>query len=82
MGSFCKSGRTIGNRAGVIGFLYTGMESGMVKARDADDIINSVVAGLAIGALYKAETVTRAIGGIAVGLAMTGKQILKRYIPI
>ena len=54
----------------------------MVKARDADDIINSVVAGLAIGALYKAETVTRAIGGIAVGLAMTGKQILKRYIPI
>ncbi|KAL7588613.1 hypothetical protein Lser_V15G37679 [Lactuca serriola] len=29
------------------------MESGMVKARDADDIINSVVAGLATGALYK-----------------------------
>ncbi|XP_023765124.1 mitochondrial import inner membrane translocase subunit TIM23-2 [Lactuca sativa] len=77
-----NGGRTIGNHAGVIGFLYTGMESGMVKARDADDIINNVVAGLATRALYKAETVAGAIGGIAVGLAMTGKQILKRYIPI
>ncbi|XP_023768008.1 mitochondrial import inner membrane translocase subunit TIM23-2 [Lactuca sativa] len=74
--------RTISNRAGVIGLLYTSMESGMVKARDADDIINSVVAGLANGALYKAAVAVRAIGGITVGLAMPGKQILKRYVPI
>ncbi|CAH1424093.1 unnamed protein product [Lactuca virosa] len=81
-------GRTIGNRAGVIGLLYAGMESGMVMARDVDDIINSVVAGLATGALYKAATgprsaaVAGAISGIAVGLAVMGKQILKRYVPI
>ncbi|CAH1425447.1 unnamed protein product [Lactuca virosa] len=79
------AGRTIGNRAGVIGLLYAGMESGMVKARDADDIINSVVAGLATGALYKAAAgprsaaVAGAIGGIAVGLAVTGKQISKGF---
>ncbi|KAI3789814.1 hypothetical protein L2E82_02618 [Cichorium intybus] len=82
------AGRTIGNRAGVIGLLYAGMESGMVAARDADDIINSVVAGLGTGALYKAAAgprsaaVAGAIGGIAVGLAVTGKQVLKRYVPI
>ncbi|CAI9278915.1 unnamed protein product [Lactuca saligna] len=46
----------------------------------------SVVAGLATGALYKtaasprSAAVAGAIGGIAVGLAMTGKQILKRYV--
>lgn len=82
------AGRQIGNRAGVIGLLYAGMESGMVMARDTDDIINSVVAGLGTGALYKAAAgprsaaVAGAIGGIAVGLAVTGKQVLKRYVPI
>ncbi|KAL4589262.1 hypothetical protein LXL04_002168 [Taraxacum kok-saghyz] len=82
------AGRKIGNRAGVIGLLYAGLESGMVAVRDADDIINSVVAGLGTGALYKAAAgprsaaVAGAIGGIAVGLAVTGKQVLKRYVPI
>lgn len=82
------AGRKIGNRAGVIGLLYAGMESGMVAVRDTDDIINSVVAGLGTGALYKAAAgprsaaVAGAIGGIAVGLAVTGKQVLKRYVPI
>ncbi|CAH1423623.1 unnamed protein product [Lactuca virosa] len=63
--------RTIGNRVGVIGLVYAVMESVMVKARDADDIINSVEAGLATGALYKAAAgprsvpVAGAIGGIA-----------------
>ncbi|CAI9298301.1 unnamed protein product [Lactuca saligna] len=48
----------------------------------------SVVARLVTGALYKAAAgprstaVVGAIGGIAVGSAVTGKQILKRYIPI
>ncbi|CAH1422797.1 unnamed protein product [Lactuca virosa] len=82
------SGRQIGNRAGVIGLLYAGLESGMVHIRDTDDIINSVVAGLGTGALYKAAAgprsaaVAGAIGGITVGLAVTGKQVLKRYVPI
>lgn len=79
------AGRKIGNRAGVIGLLYAGMESGMVAVRDTDDIINSVVAGLGTGALYKAAAgprsaaVAGAIGGIAVGLAVTGKQVLKSW---
>ncbi|CAI9281125.1 unnamed protein product [Lactuca saligna] len=46
----------------------------------------SVVVRLATGALYKtaanprSAAVAGAIGGIAVGLAMTGKQILKRFV--
>lgn len=82
------SGRQIGNRFGVIGLMYAGMESGMVAVRDTDDIVNSVVAGLGTGALYKAAAgprsaaVAGAIGGIAVGLLVSGKQVLKRYVPI
>ncbi|CAI9260348.1 unnamed protein product [Lactuca saligna] len=82
LNAFRHADRTISNRAGVIRLLYTGMESRMVKARDADNIINSVVAGLATGALYKVASIARSIGGIAVGLAMQRKQILKRYVPI
>lgn len=82
------SGRQFGNRAGVIGLMYAGIESGMVAVRDTDDIVNSVVAGLGTGALYKAAAgprsaaVAGAIGGVVVGLAVTGKQVLKRYVPI
>nr|GEV01652.1 mitochondrial import inner membrane translocase subunit TIM23-1-like [Tanacetum cinerariifolium] len=82
------SGRMIGNRAGVIGLLYAGLESGMVAARDVDDVFNSVAAGLGTGALFKAASGVRsaalagAIGGIAVGIAVAGKQVLKRYVPI
>ncbi|KAL6996299.1 hypothetical protein U1Q18_006432 [Sarracenia purpurea var. burkii] len=82
------AGRRFGNRAGVIGLLYAGMESGMVAIRDTDDVVNSVVAGLGTGALYKAASgprsaaVAGAIGGVVVGLAVTGKQLLKRYVPI
>ncbi|CAH1450549.1 unnamed protein product [Lactuca virosa] len=82
------AGPTIGNRACVIGLLYTGMECGMVKARDVDDIINSAVAGLATTTLYKeavgpkSVVVAGSIGGIAVGLVVTRKRILKRYVPI
>ncbi|KAK9049507.1 hypothetical protein SSX86_031525 [Deinandra increscens subsp. villosa] len=81
-------GRRYGNRAGVIGLLYAGMESGMVAVRDTDDIVNSVVAGLGTGAVYRAAAGVRsaavagAVGGIAVGLGVKGKQVLKRYVPI
>lgn len=60
----------------------------MVAVRETDDVINSVVAGLGTGALYKAASgprsaaVAGAIGGVLVGLAVTGKQVLKRYVPI
>lgn len=82
------AGRKFGNRAGVIGLLYAGLESGMVAVRDTDDVVNSVVAGLGTGALFKAASgprsaaVAGAIGGVLVGLAVTGKQVLKRYVPI
>ncbi|XP_019193270.1 PREDICTED: mitochondrial import inner membrane translocase subunit TIM23-2-like [Ipomoea nil] len=82
------TGRKFGNRAGVIGLLYAGMESGMVAARDTDDVINSVVAGLGTGALYRAASGLRSaavagvIGGVVVGLGVTAKQAMKRYVPI
>ncbi|XP_057474991.1 mitochondrial import inner membrane translocase subunit TIM23-2-like [Actinidia eriantha] len=82
------TGRRFGNRTGVIGLMYAGLESGMVAVRDRDDVVNSVVAGLGTGALYKAASgprsaaVAGAIGGAVVGLAVTGKQLLKRYVPI
>ncbi|GFP85710.1 mitochondrial import inner membrane translocase subunit tim23-1 [Phtheirospermum japonicum] len=82
------TGRQVGNRCGIIGLMYASLESGMVAARDTDDVINSVAAGLGTGALYKAAAglrsaaVAGAIGGVAVGIAVTGKQVLKRYVPI
>ncbi|KAH6781278.1 translocase of inner mitochondrial membrane 23 [Perilla frutescens var. frutescens] len=82
------AGRVYGNRCGVVGLMYAGLESGMVAVRDADDVVNSVAAGLATGALYKAAAglrsaaVAGAIGGAAVGAAVAGKQALKRYVPI
>ncbi|KAL6559984.1 hypothetical protein OROGR_005101 [Orobanche gracilis] len=82
------TGGQFGNRCGVIGLMYAGLESAMVAVRDTDDTMNSVVAGLGTGVLYKAASGPRsaalagAIGGMLVGLAVTGKQALKRYIPI
>lgn len=82
------NGRQWGNRAGVIGLMYAGIESGIVAVRDTDDVLNSVAAGLATGAIYKAASgpraaaVAGAIGGLAVGLAVAMKQALKRYVPV
>ncbi|XP_047083746.1 mitochondrial import inner membrane translocase subunit TIM23-1-like [Lolium rigidum] len=80
------AGRRVGNRLGVIGLLYAGMESGMVAARDGqDDWVNSVVAGLGTGALFRAANGTRsaavagAVGGVLAGAALAAKQAAKRY---
>ncbi|KAF7135289.1 hypothetical protein RHSIM_Rhsim08G0235800 [Rhododendron simsii] len=81
------AGRKFGNRAGVIGLLYSGMESGVEKIRDTDDIVNNVVAGLGTGAVYRAAAglrsaaVAGAVGGVVVGLAVAAKQVVKRYVP-
>ncbi|XP_040384315.1 mitochondrial import inner membrane translocase subunit TIM23-2-like [Oryza brachyantha] len=82
-----SSGRRAGNRLGVIGLMYAGMESALVAARDRDDWINSVAAGLGTGALFRAANgprsaaVAGAIGGVLAGAAMAGKQLAKRYVP-
>ncbi|KAJ7951566.1 Mitochondrial import inner membrane translocase subunit TIM23-like protein [Quillaja saponaria] len=82
------AGRAWGNTLGVIGLLYAGIESGIVAARDTDDVWNSVVAGLGTGALYRAArgvrsaAVAGAVGGVLVGAAVTAKQAIKRYVPI
>ncbi|CAA7410896.1 unnamed protein product [Spirodela intermedia] len=83
-----QTGRRIGNRLGVIGLMYAGLESGMVLTRDTDDWVNSVVAGLGTGALFKAASgprsaaVAGALGGLMVGAAVAAKQVAKRYVPI
>ncbi|KAH0456085.1 hypothetical protein IEQ34_013992 [Dendrobium chrysotoxum] len=83
-----QHGRRFGNRLGVIGLLYAGTESSLVAVRGCDDWINSVVAGLGTGVFYKAANGPRsaaiagAIGGLMVGAAMAGKQVLKRYVPV
>ncbi|KAF4362019.1 hypothetical protein CsatB_012331 [Cannabis sativa] len=82
------SGRVWGNRLGVIGLLFAGLESGIVTLRDTDDVWNSVAAGLGTGALYRAArgvrsaAVAGAVGGALVGVALTAKQAVKRYVPI
>ncbi|XP_027336921.1 mitochondrial import inner membrane translocase subunit TIM23-2-like [Abrus precatorius] len=82
------SGRAWGNKIGIIGLIYAGIESGIEAARDTDDVWNSVAAGLGTGALYRAArgvrsaAVAGAVGGVLVGVAVTAKQALKRYVPI
>ncbi|KAB1218397.1 Mitochondrial import inner membrane translocase subunit TIM23-1 [Morella rubra] len=82
------TGRAWGNRLGVIGLIYAGMESGIVSIRDTDDVWNSVAAGLGTGAVYRAArgvrsaAVAGAIGGVLVGVAVTAKQVIKRHVLI
>ncbi|KAI4350052.1 hypothetical protein L6164_010577 [Bauhinia variegata] len=83
-----QTGRRFGNSMGVLGLIYAGLESGITHWRGTDDLLNSVVAGLGTGALYRAAAGPRsaaiagAIGGITAAAAVAGKQALKRYVPI
>ncbi|KAK4774113.1 hypothetical protein SAY87_029132 [Trapa incisa] len=82
------SGRVWGNRIGVIGLIYAGIESGIVMATDRDDLWSSFGAGLGTGALFRAArgvrsaAVAGALGGAVAAAAVSGKQVLKRYVPI
>ncbi|XP_022988221.1 mitochondrial import inner membrane translocase subunit TIM23-2-like [Cucurbita maxima] len=81
-------GRRAGNSLGILGLIFAGLESGVIHLRGTDDVLNSIVAGLGTGALYKAASGPRsaaiagAIGGIAAAAAVAGKQAVKRYVPI
>lgn len=82
------AGRRLGNSLGVVGLIFAGLESGMTYLRGTDDLVNSAVAGLGTGTLFRAAAGPRsaaiagAIGGIAAAAAVSGKQALKRYVPI
>ncbi|KAL5068648.1 hypothetical protein RYX36_019535 [Vicia faba] len=85
------SGSIIGGTRGTIEGLKAaeaGLESAMIHVRDTDDLVNSAVAGLGTGVLYKAAAGPRsaviagALGGIAAAVAVAGKQAFKRHIPI
>lgn len=82
------AGRRLGNSLGVVGLIFAGLESGMTHLRGTDDLVNSAVAGLGTGTLFRAAAGPRsaaiagAIGGIAAAAAVSGKQALKRYVPI
>ncbi|KAK8581135.1 hypothetical protein V6N13_144177 [Hibiscus sabdariffa] len=82
------SGRSWGNKIGVVGLVYAGMESGIVAVTDRDDIWTSVAAGLTTGAICRAArgvrsaAVAGALGGLAAGAVVAGKHVLKRYVPI
>ena len=75
-------GRSYGNKMGVVGLLYAGLESGLTHQRGTDDILNSVVAGLGTGALFRVGAGPRALGGIAAAAAAGGKHALKRYVVV
>ncbi|KAH7543225.1 mitochondrial import inner membrane translocase subunit TIM23-3 [Ziziphus jujuba] len=81
-------GRSFGNSLGVLGLIFAGLESGVNHFRGREDLLNTIVAGLGTGALYKAASGPRsaaiagAIGGIAAAAAVAGKQAVKRYVPI
>lgn len=72
----------------MVGLIYAGMESGVVAVTDRDDVWSSVAAGLATGAVCRAArgvrsaAVAGALGGLAAGTVVAGKQVLKRYVPI
>ncbi|CAK9135048.1 unnamed protein product [Ilex paraguariensis] len=83
-----QTGRRFGNSLGVLGLIFSGLESGIVHYRGTDDLLNSVMAGLGTGALYRAAKGPRSaaiagvFGGLAAGVAVVGKQAMKRYVPI
>ncbi|KAJ4836835.1 hypothetical protein Tsubulata_018463 [Turnera subulata] len=83
-----QSGRLWGNRLGIVGLIYAGIESGAVALTDRDDVWTSVAAGLGTGAVcraargVKSAAVAGALGGVAAGAVVAAKQAMKRYAMI
>eukprot|EP00898_Chlorokybus_atmophyticus_P008115 jgi/Chlat1/8304/Chrsp78S07716 len=80
-----QRGRTAGNALGTLGLFYSSSESFISYLRGTDDWLNSLGAGLASGAVYKASAgprtaaVAAAAGGLASAALLAGKQVTKRY---
>ena len=65
-------GRNLGNTLGVLGLLYSGIQSLSGYARAEHDSLNSVVAATGTGALYKAAAGPRAAAVWGAGCAPAG----------
>ncbi|XP_017697053.2 mitochondrial import inner membrane translocase subunit TIM23-2-like [Phoenix dactylifera] len=83
-----QAGRRLGNSLGVLGLIFAGLESGISTWTGNDGVLSTVAAAVSTGAVYKAAAGPRsaaiagAIGGLAAGFAVVGKQAVKRYVPI
>lgn len=67
-----KSGRALGNSAGVAGLLFSSLDSIAVHARNRRDGVNTILAGAGAGALYKAPAGARAAAVWGAAGAMLG----------
>ncbi|OAY66853.1 mitochondrial import inner membrane translocase subunit TIM23-3-like [Ananas comosus] len=82
------AGRRAGNAAGAMGLIFAAAESAIAAATGEDGVAATAAAGLATGAIYRAAAgprsaaVAGAIGGLVAGIAVAGKQLLKRHVPI
>ncbi|CAI9102591.1 OLC1v1000882C1 [Oldenlandia corymbosa var. corymbosa] len=83
-----SGGRKFGNRLGVMGLMFSVLESSLYNLRGEDDALNYVAAGLATGAIFKAAAGPRSaavaggLGAVLGGAAVVGKKVVKRYAPI
>lgn len=85
------TGRRLGNTMGVVGLIFGAMETGINHYSHLDDTINTVLAGLGTGVLFKVASGPRGaaiagvVGGLAAAATVAGKQFLfpaaKRYVP-
>ncbi|ESQ49600.1 hypothetical protein EUTSA_v10021936mg, partial [Eutrema salsugineum] len=78
-----------GNCLGSLGLMYAALQSGVTYLRDGDDeSLSTVIAGLATGAIYRAASGPRSAviaglaGGITAFVAVSGRGIVRRFVPI
>lgn len=83
------TGRKYGNSSGCVGLIFTGLESlTMYMSGGKHNALNSVLAGLGTGTLYRPASEPRsaaiagAIGGMTAGAAVVGKNLMKQYVPL
>lgn len=83
-----SQGGKIGNMAGVMGLMFSVMESGVMYVTGDEGWLSSVTAAVGTGACYRAARGVRSaaiagvVGGLAAGAAVAGKNVVKRYVPI